>query len=307
MIVKFLLLLSPALLFLACGGDDDEGGLPAVEPTGRIIFTSNLEGNDDVFILEVESMSLENLTNEPESSDREASVSSAGDQIAFISTREGGINLWTMGIDGSNPEQVTNDAAVVARPEWSPDDSQIAYFSAIEQEKGFLWVVDLATGGMGPLLDVLSNEATTPCLGGTPTDWPEQDLIFYQGTQASIGATQLCTLQPSDFVTSLLVSIPDKTIFDGVRSPDASQIAYSSDELGNFDVWVADADGSNPNRLTFDPGVDSGPSWSPDGQWLAFASQRDGDYDIYIMRPDGSDLRKLTDNDVDDTLPDWTN
>ena len=37
------------------------------------------------------------------------------------------------------------------------------------------------------------------------------------------------------------------------------------------DIWIAEADGSNPQQLTHGPGVSQGsPSWSPDGRRIAF-------------------------------------
>ena len=39
------------------------------------------------------------------------------------------------------------------------------------------------------------------------------------------------------------------------------------------DLWVANLDGTNPRRLTVDPGAESNPVFSPDGQTIAFSGQ----------------------------------
>jgi len=58
-------------------------------------------------------------------------------------------------------------------------------------------------------------------------------------------------------------------------SPDWRLIAYSSDRAGNFDIWVQQADGSNPVQVTKNPAHDWQPDWSPDGRQIVFRSERD--------------------------------
>ena len=48
------------------------------------------------------------------------------------------------------------------------------------------------------------------------------------------------------------------------------KIVYASDESGNYDIWVMNADGSNKIQLTNDPGNEGVPRWSPDGSMIAF-------------------------------------
>lgn len=78
-------------------------------------------------------------------------------------------------------------------------------------------------------------------------------------------------------------------------SPDGSQIAFYSNRAGNFDVYVANADGTGLRRLTEDPATDGAPAWSPDGKLISFPSDREDDREIYTVSSDGSDLRQLTD------------
>lgn len=80
----------------------------------------------------------------------------------------------------------------------------------------------------------------------------------------------------------------------GAYSPDRTRLAYVSDRFGNYDVFVADADGRNPSRLTSDPGVDLQPTWTPDGRALVISSGRGGSRQLYLLAADGSELRELT-------------
>src|SRR5438132_2052665 len=60
-----------------------------------------------------------------------------------------------------------------------------------------------------------------------------------------------------------------------IFSPDGSQVAFTSEEDGNYDVYVIPAGGGLPRRLTFHPGADLAVGWRPDGKNILFASQRD--------------------------------
>lgn len=65
--------------------------------------------------------------------------------------------------------------------------------------------------------------------------------------------------------------------------------------LYDFDIFAANADGSDLEVLFQSPEYDAEATISRDGSRIVFTSTRDGDLDIYSMNADGSDVRKLTD------------
>ena len=93
-----------------------------------------------------------------------------------------------------------------------------------------------------------------------------------------------------------------------------AQIAFTSERDGNREIYVMDADGGKPRKLTDSPLVDWDPSWSPDGRHIAFTANgrpgdwgaRGGDLEIYMMEANGSNPRKLTNNLRQDTDPAWS-
>ena len=46
-------------------------------------------------------------------------------------------------------------------------------------------------------------------------------------------------------------------------SPDGSRIVFQSEQSGNFEIWIMDADGSNWVQLTEDSALDAVPVWHP--------------------------------------------
>jgi len=91
-----------------------------------------------------------------------------------------------------------------------------------------------------------------------------------------------------------------------VWSPDGRTIAFSSDRDGNFEIYVMNADGSNPIRLTYDDAADLYPGWSPDGRKITFESDRDGNSEIYVMNADGSSPVNVTHNPAADVHARWS-
>jgi len=61
-----------------------------------------------------------------------------------------------------------------------------------------------------------------------------------------------------------------------------------------FDIYMADLNGTIVKQLTNSPGYDAEAVVSPDGKKIAFTSVRSGDLEIYTMDIDGSNLKQIT-------------
>jgi len=72
------------------------------------------------------------------------------------------------------------------------------------------------------------------------------------------------------------------------------------------DIWVVDADGSNPRRLTVNVARDFSPRWSPDGKFIAFTSNRTGNNDVFVIPATGGEPKQLTWYSGDDQALYWT-
>jgi len=95
-----------------------------------------------------------------------------------------------------------------------------------------------------------------------------------------------------------------------VWSPDGGRIALSRyvDAFYGYDIFVADANGSNVTDITNASGHDSEPTWSPDGSKLAFWTARNTVYEIWTMEPNGTNPTSLMSGQSGDEgyTPDWS-
>jgi tricorn protease len=89
-----------------------------------------------------------------------------------------------------------------------------------------------------------------------------------------------------------------------VRYPSYSNGRIAFTYLG--DIWVADENGQNIQRLTVNKARDAYPRFSPDGKWIAFSSDRNGNLDVYIMPSTGGMAKQLTHHSADDVVLGWT-
>ncbi|MDX6637198.1 MAG: TolB protein, partial [Solirubrobacterales bacterium] len=79
-------------------------------------------------------------------------------------------------------------------------------------------------------------------------------------------------------------------------SPDGKDIAFQSDQDGDFDVYIIRANGKHLMQLTNVPGFDGEPDFSPNGKKILFSSSRTTGGDIYRMNLNGTHVKQLTKN-----------
>jgi TolB protein len=103
---------------------------PAWSRDGQwIVFTSERDGQSEIYRVRPDGTALERLTNQP-SFDDQAAVSPDGNQIVFVSTRaEGTADLWILDVRTGTAKPLTSGPGGDFRPAWSPDGNWIAFSS----------------------------------------------------------------------------------------------------------------------------------------------------------------------------------
>ena len=110
---------------------------------------------------------------------------------------------------------------------------------------------------------------------------------------------QLYAAERANLAQLARITTDSTTATDPAFSADGSRIAYVSTSPGNAEIYVMNADGTSPTRLTTEPLADGRPTFTPDGQTILFHSARTaGKQQIWSINVDGSGLTQLTRDSV---------
>ncbi len=166
---------------------------------------------------------------------------------------------------------------------------------------GVTWLSDrpgiIAVGGDGTVSALAPGHATA--MARTPwgrNAWADVfvtgDFLLSTNRQGKGFGIYQGRVGTPDVLTAVLVDTSAN--LQAVWSPDRTRIAFSSNRLGTYDLYVMDADGRNARALTSDLGSESEPAWTPDGARLIYSSARGGASQLHSIRADGEDMRPLT-------------
>jgi Tol biopolymer transport system component len=218
-----------------------------------------------------------------------------------------------------SPEQPGN----AMNPLWSPDGLQLAYEVTHPQERYTeLFLLDLHTGREHSIRPSLTSSGSGGSLGGR----------FFEGGEAKRQVNHEFAWSDRPGAAGLIhayASSGNENEFDlflsELRSPvgstpkkeggpsfssDAKYLAYCSARTGDGDLYLLELDdlGSDPQRLTWGPGLDFYSTWAPSGDRLAYAALDENGADIRVIgdvrRPQQTD-RALTDWKASSLKPSW--
>ncbi len=123
---------------------------PAWSPDGsRIAFTSDRDGDAEVFVMNADGTHQAQLTENDEW-DGAAAWSPDGSRIAFKSDRDGNDEVYVMNADGAGQTRLTVNPGTDSAPAWSPDGTRIA-FESDRDENVDLYVMNADGSGQARL------------------------------------------------------------------------------------------------------------------------------------------------------------
>ena len=113
--------------------------MPTWSPNGKqIAFASTLDGNYNIFVVDVDGTNRIRLTNNP-ADDEHPDWSPDGNQIAFMSHRHGTWDIFFVNTKTFVETQLTDSQGDYREPSWSPDGSKIAMG---EMGEGEIYVIN---------------------------------------------------------------------------------------------------------------------------------------------------------------------
>jgi TolB protein len=223
-------------------------------------------------------------------------------KLFFVRAGAGGKEIWQMDYDGANQHAVTHLGAISLSPRISPDGTRLAFASTAKGSWDILmWSFDL------------NRLVAFPRFGGTNLSpaWSSD------GSKLAISSSR--NGDPEIYTVDASTGADIKRI-TAYKGPDVSpvwnpktnaQIAWVSGRSGLPEIWMMNADGTNPQRITTE-GYAVSPSWSPNGQYLTFAWFRHygpgapGAQDIYAYEIATGRFLQLTHNGGRNDFPSWS-
>ena len=224
---------------------------PAWSPDGKkIVFTSYLRRNPDLYLIAPDGQSFRRLTSYP-GLNAAAAWSPDGTKIALMMGMKGKSDIYIIDENGNNPRRLTTGHGNEASPTWSPDGKQIAFVS---DRSGSPQIYLMGTDG--------SNVRRLTYEGGynTKPSWsPRADRIAYCGRVE--GHYEIFTIGADG--TGLVRLTSNSGSNESPHwSPEGRYIAFSSTRLGGPKIFVMNANGFNQRPLTSAKGGESSPAWS---------------------------------------------
>jgi serine/threonine protein kinase len=225
---------------------NSEGGVGlAWTPDGKIVYSSAISGNWDVWVMNADGSQQKQLTFDSRSN-RFPAVSPDGRYIVFVSDRTGTDQIWRIDSDGGNPQQLTTvDGSTL--PTFSQDGKWVVY-SSVASGKPSTWKVPLEGG--------TSVQVTTVQTPGAVVS-PDGKLLAssYWNEQVNPQRWEIALISYADGqVVKTLAAPPTAFAEEGAITlrwtSDGRGLAYLDNSGGFSNIWVLPIDGSKPVQLT---------------------------------------------------------
>jgi len=184
----------------------------------------------------------------------------------------------------------------VARTAWLPDMSGLLVIAGDQPSTSQVWLLSYPDGELRRITNDLNGYRAI----GLTADGKKFSTI------QSSGVVNIWVAPEGDAQRAVKLQTGNVGFFGSsgttvAWTPDG-RLVFVSNESGNFDLWIMDADGGRRKQLTSSIGQNMNPHVSPDGRYIVFTSNRDGRRNVWRMDITGNNPKRLSDG-IADALP----
>ena len=271
----------------------EQQGTSESQPEGTIAFSSLAPRDWDLYLCDADGAHLQ-LTRH-RALDFNAAFSPDGQKIAFVSERDGNMEIWTMNIDGSDRQRLTNEFALDDHPTWSPDGWHIAFVSTRQAAPaGQAWnaIYVMETDGTN-----VRRISPADAADYSPAWSPSGDLIALASGSGRSGQSDIYVMKPDGQGRRFVVQNGGWPAF----IDDGQAIAFHRKREGDrWDVWRVNSDGSQLKRLAKNASM---PYATADGRKMTLVLHGDYHQQIGVLDVETGTLEEITKEQTDHWNP----
>lgn len=262
---------------------------------GRVVFSKR----GDIYSVNLDGTDFKKLTTDP-LQEWDPRYSLDGSKICFIRQKEKPYSyngIFAMDADGKNQRQIVeakNDVTN-SHPSFSPDGKKVVF----RQEDRTLEINIDGTGliDLGPALSRPQYSADGKNIYGSyfRDSWKMDLNPLKKARVRMITVREIWKINMTTLGKTIVGELPMGS-FQVTYSPDCKKMVFLDLEGKNkislpyrYQVYIANIDGSNMQKLTADKGPKHQPTFTQDGQHIIFTHNRD----IKIMNINGNNVRKI--------------
>lgn len=269
-------------------------------PDGQFLAHANLDSSNNdagIFTINLQTGEKTRLTvPDAPAVDHTPRFSPDGKSLAFIryfsSFRR---EIFVIPAGGGEARQITSDDARIYGLAWNADGEKIFFTSFRAGNQLNLWQVSAAAKEEPQLIPTGARDLQSVAISPN-----EKTIAFVEETADE----NIWQIEPDKAPRPLIRST--RADHSQQFSPDGATIAFASDRTGNYEIWLADADGKNQRQLTDAKTSAGSPRFSPDGKFVAYDAQISGGSDVYLISASGGAVRRLTEDGKNNSLPAWS-
>jgi tricorn protease len=295
-------------------GDDDR---PSWVDSTTIAFLSARAGDKNIFLLDVGTGNMRQLTSHSGSDVRFPRASANGSVIVY----EFEDGMWLIPASGGEPTRLSIDVPqdLLQNPIERRVDKKGARELAISPDgtlvavivHGNIFVTQVMSKDDQDIAPSRTRQVTETIEREKDISWaPDGSKLLFSSDRG--GKWDLFTVQPGngepswidalEWEVEQLTDSPDDAQF-GAYSPEGEEIAFVR---GRGTLVVTDQDGNRERELVSNWYM-SQFMWSPDGQWLAYSSPDAAyNYDVWIVSSEGGTPYNVSRHPDGDASPRWS-